>query len=616
MRPTNKGGSPRRNAPRPVVFRMDTYLTSMVLDLAPHLLGDLPTQLLSVVNDPVRFKAMVSEALSSADCMDNVGRYAALRQLAACYSKLPAFGAASQELRKERAIAKFHESEKACARTNRRLEFYSKHRKRLPNMVSRVLMQAEHELCSLLGPVSHAESAMFGQCGFGPGLTYGLDREHRHLMYKIGGDQTVTPSCRYLARNVLVEHFPHWADLLAREGYQLTLVPGNRITTVPKTAEIDRTIGIEPSLNVFLQKGVDDHLKHRLKALGLQLTDQDYSIDVIRKYNTRVSTIDLSSASDSVSTSLVKWLLPADWYELLDTIRSPCFTLDSGKSWTRYEKFSSMGNATTFPLESMIFMSLARGAALACGFTRESIRDLVRVYGDDIIVPWECSALLIEVLRFVGFKTNTDKTFVFGPFRETCGVDLLDGVDVRPVYTRAIPSRPWDVAGLFNRLLCNRFGFSLKATCAYLYSLVDNPLVGPAWLGSSALCPRTMGEWYAGKCYEGDAYFFAPSAHTTPVFVHLNGEPRSYYCSDQWGVLRYKPLRGLAESVRYLAFLLGVEGGEPIGQPVFGQRKDIVRYYDFPSLDWWPDCYAAQRPPSQRILRCVSDAVLGETLLG
>lgn len=612
---STKGGSPRRNGPRPVAFCMGTYLTAMVTDLAPNLGVETTGLLIQALVDSTQFKRLVGDLLDDAECMSDVGRYAALRQLEACFKKLSAYGAATATERKQRALSKFFESEKRCKRVNKRLSHYSMHMRRLSPSLRQVFSQAQHEISCMLGPVDHVFDTMMGQCGFGPGLTYALPHDKRNLVYKIGGDQTVTPKAKLLALEVLKAHFPHWSQLLADDGYCLTTVLGNRVTTVPKTAEIDRTIGIEPSLNVLLQKGVDEYLKHRLRALGLRLDSQDYSIDVIKRYNARVSTIDLSSASDSVSIELVKWLLPSDWYELLDTLRSHYYTVDSGKSWTRYEKFSSMGNATTFPLESLIFMAIARACALYCGFSNESIRDLVRVYGDDIIVPWECAALVIEALRFAGFSTNSDKTFVFGPFRETCGVDLLDGVDVRPVYTRAIPTKPWQVAQLYNRMLCNRFGFRFSQVCKYLWSLVDNPLTGPAYLGSSALEPRDFGHWYAGKCSEGDAYFFAPHSYHAPVYAKHDkyGNTTGYVCRKRWAVIRRRKIDNISERTLYLAFLLGLEGGEAVGDPIIGVVEDVSVFRPYPPLDrCWPDCYAIQREASDRIIRSVLQAVIGE----
>lgn len=56
------------------------------------------------------------------------------------------------------------------------------------------------------------------------------------------------------------------------------------------------------------------------------------------------------------------------------------------------------------------------------------------MYGDDIVVRQSSALLLTEVLRDAGFVTNKEKTFIVGPFRESCGADWYQGQDVRPVF--------------------------------------------------------------------------------------------------------------------------------------------------------------------------------------
>jgi len=56
----------------------------------------------------------------------------------------------------------------------------------------------------------------------------------------------------------------------------------------------------------------------------------------------------------------------------------------------------------------------------------------VHVYGDDIIVRKSVYEPLIELLAYLGFTTNSRKTFSSGPFRESCGADWYEGKDVRP----------------------------------------------------------------------------------------------------------------------------------------------------------------------------------------
>lgn len=48
----------------------------------------------------------------------------------------------------------------------------------------------------------------------------------------------------------------------------------NNIAFVPKTAKTHRAIAVEPTLNTFVQRGIDLELRNRLKRVGLDLTDQ------------------------------------------------------------------------------------------------------------------------------------------------------------------------------------------------------------------------------------------------------------------------------------------------------------------------------------------------------
>jgi hypothetical protein len=103
-------------------------------------------------------------------------------------------------------------------------------------------------------------------------------------------------------------------------------------------------------------------------------------------------------------------------------------------------KFSTMGNACTFPVESLLFLSIAIASVLTVRGRRgtkysvESLRGEVAVFGDDIIIPVDCRELFIEALEILDFKVNTSKSFWSGNFRESCGIDAFRGHDVTPAF--------------------------------------------------------------------------------------------------------------------------------------------------------------------------------------
>lgn len=220
---------------------------------------------------------------------------------------------------------------------------------------------------------------------------------------------------------------------------RLRIVPGNRVFTVPKKSNCDRCCAAEADMNMALQLAIGRDLRTALRRRGINLNDQSINQRLALKgsiFDT-LATIDLSSASDSISYRLVRDLLPFLWFNVLDDLRSPIGVLPDG-STVSWEKFSSMGNGYTFELETLIFASLLYGtvkhhfgAEIKFG---ESFGN--HIYGDDIICHSDHAAELIQTLEQVGFATNVDKTFVSGPFRESCGKHYYNGVDVTPFYIR------------------------------------------------------------------------------------------------------------------------------------------------------------------------------------
>ena len=217
--------------------------------------------------------------------------------------------------------------------------------------------------------------------------------------------------------------------------YILKVVDFCRYTSVPKTFDIERGIAIEPTLNVYIQLGVKSVLYARLKnRWDIDLTDQSWNQELALSSSKTddLVTVDLKGASNSVTVLAACMLLPVEWFDFLDDLRSrnikiPLESDPRRKTINRTEMFSAMGNGFTFAIETIIFAALARYAMRKTG-TKGSMA----VYGDDIIIPQPAYKVLHELLLLFGFQINEDKTFVNGPFRESCGADCLLGYDVTP----------------------------------------------------------------------------------------------------------------------------------------------------------------------------------------
>jgi hypothetical protein len=201
---------------------------------------------------------------------------------------------------------------------------------------------------------------------------------------------------------------------------------------VPKNAKTHRVIAKEPHVNSYLQKGLGGLIRKRLRDVaGVDLNDQTRNQRLARhgSLTGELATIDLSGASDTISSELVKFLIPDRWFKLLDATRSKQGLFEG--SWIHYEKFSSMGNAYTFELESLIFWALCKATLHVLGQGQT-----LSVYGDDLIVPSSTFGLVVTVLEYAGFSTNDKKSFSSGPFRESCGQDYFQGVGVRPIFQK------------------------------------------------------------------------------------------------------------------------------------------------------------------------------------
>jgi len=223
----------------------------------------------------------------------------------------------------------------------------------------------------------------------------------------------------------------------------IAISESERISFVEKDAKSMRPIGIGNTLNMYLQLGVKKTLMERLKGVGVDLRDQFKNQNMARvgslvgsvgdgRRPEQYSTIDLASASDTVSIGICELLLPSEWFGLLSDLRHESGVLDDDT--IVYSKMSAMGNGFTFPLESLLFWAIAKATAECMDYTLTS-EDLA-VYGDDLILPLMFAPGLVENLTWCGFTVNSEKSFMSGPFKESCGADYYQGINVRPYYLK------------------------------------------------------------------------------------------------------------------------------------------------------------------------------------
>lgn len=373
------------------------------------------------------------------------------------------------------SVQKWFEAEKQCLKTNLRLEPYLRNAEG-SELVYRVISHMRRFIKQVLGPTPplapfYSLDQTILQHGlegrFGPGATYSDIGLLTTVADKMSSKPTWTPQAWEECKEAF--SLTAWARALPEYRREPILVHEDRFVSVPKDATTNRGISIQPGGNVFFQLAYGRYMRERLKTVcswDLTVAQQTHK-RVAREGSLSglVATIDLTSASDTVSRALVELSLPIEWFQRLAALRTThtrfshrdlkgtsTENIKRQASLVYLEKFSAMGNGYTFELETLLFASIVHGVLVECGFDRPRLGRDYYVYGDDIIVPSQYSSNVIAALRFFGFSPNPRKTFVDGEFRESCGGDYFAGKDVRPVHIENLPKEPHEYIALANSL--------------------------------------------------------------------------------------------------------------------------------------------------------------------
>jgi hypothetical protein len=274
--------------------------------------------------------------------------------------------------------------------------------------------------------------------------------------------------------------FPHWPDKLqsvfpmdifaysdflhaatdshkngGSQSYRLE--PPARLIAVPKTYMGPRLIASEPTSHQWTQQIIRDFLMSRVKdtvmSNFISFDDQgkNGAMALEASIDGSHSTIDLSAASDRLSCFLIERLFRRSPSTLsaFYAVRTRWIVQDIDKkspAFHKLRKFSTMGSALTFPVQSIVFLIVALGSVLWAESKKPSLKNIgeligqVRVFGDDIIVPNAHSGAVVDMLTYLGFKVNSSKTFQTGKFRESCGIDAYGGTNVSSVSILSMPS--------------------------------------------------------------------------------------------------------------------------------------------------------------------------------
>lgn len=234
--------------------------------------------------------------------------------------------------------------------------------------------------------------------------------------------------------------------------------PPSRLIAVPKTMKSPRLIASEPVWNQNLQQNLLGYfmfITKKFPEIGIDFQSQEKSRDMARlgslhpesKEYQPLCTIDLSSASDRLSCFVVERIFrKSSILDLLHATRTRWLRANIGSFDESFlkRKFASQGSATTFPVQSIVFAIIAYAAIAKPGdnliTTMKKNRGMVRIFGDDIIIPKSGYGAMVRLLHDLELRVNMEKSFHLGMFRESCGGDFYQGYDVTPVKPQYLAS--------------------------------------------------------------------------------------------------------------------------------------------------------------------------------
>ncbi len=437
-------------------------------------------------------------------------------------------------------------------------------------------------------------SMVLDRARVGPGSA--VDARGQSMYAKLFSSPLTTTSERlYLLYRSYIRQFPIWANAEKHRSahYGVPIVVScSKTSFVPKTRDVSRMICVEPSLNMFFQLGLGRLMEEWLsESYGISLdTQPDVNrwLASIGSMNGSVSTIDLSSASDSISLSLCKQVLPRWLYTTLEELRCSSTRVDGEE--VRLEMMSTMGNGFTFPLQTILFSSIIRAAHRVSGVPiLGGVNRNWSCFGDDLICDTRAYRNVRRLLELTGFTANPSKTFHEGAFRESCGTDWLYGQPVRGVYLRRLDSVQ-DICVAIN--LLNEWsavsGVPLKRACGLLCTWLRGRFLPVPYVEGYNTGVRVPFAFLKREHYKLDQ-------NMSVLYRRFQSKPKSISVTETGirsprGVkeLQYNP-DGLM-----LSFLHG-----ELRNSSYHVRHDMVRYYTMqvctPSWD-----YAPQELPSIR----------------
>lgn len=335
-----------------------------------------------------------------------------------------------------------------------------------------------------------------------------------------------------------------------------------RMAVVPKNYKVGRLIGVEPIIYTYFSRIVgetidlclstatdgrvnlhDQSINQKLAKEGsstIAFTKQTYhDYNYItpkgrrpywrldpkpRRLAYRLCTVDQSSASDRVMVDFVREAFPQSIVTDLERYRPTHYTINGVDR--PLACFATMGSRLTFPVETTVFLALEMVAvylSLSFGDDRVSWEETLSycgAYGDDGVIPSFAYELYVHLLTFFGFEVNQSKSFSSGSvteegleddfiFRESCGKDYMNGIDVSSTYYPRGGLKISDASSIISMIEMQHhlMEFQLYSAGRYLASVLREFIPG---LTESCIGSEYMDIW----AYEPEIFYSSPRSLT------------------------------------------------------------------------------------------------------
>lgn len=341
---------------------------------------------------------------------------------------------------------------------------------------TKVLQLARCYIKRVLG--QYNEEEILPYCQFSRNGTVGFSGEDVYL------DRKIFPGCspsgtltehRWFKQHLLGDRVL-WQMIAMNYAVTPNVIGSLKQVNVPKTALIKRPVCPNSLIGSYRSIGIGELIREKMSDAGIDLNHlQEEHRRLAKRASRRMHlvTADIAGGSLNFTSSIMNRLYPRDWFCAMKYGRTSYMDIGDRTVWS--PAFMAMGIGFTFTA-----MSLAFHAILLAIRQLSKLDGRISVFGDDLIYPIKMHHYVVGVFNDLNIPINMDKTFTDLPFRESCGGDYYDHVDVRPARPEGVSEL---LAGnaiaayvykLFNSLIRRWEEVELPLTFAYLRSVLTS----------------------------------------------------------------------------------------------------------------------------------------------